>query len=115
MTGPRTQREIAGLEWQMARDEAERVACRGCEAGIGEHCRNPDTGDELNAPAHGVRIGDAAKGSGMTQSDWDEQWCRWWRRAVEQGRTPNQAVPIAWTRTREQYGERPGDAEGERA
>lgn len=38
---------------------------------------------------------------------WDERWCRWWRKHVDRGATPNQAVPLATRMTVDQLGRRP--------
>lgn len=63
MTRPRSQREVGDLHWRMDRDRAERMVCRwpGCGAQIGQHCRNPRTGDVIKAPAHPPRIADALR------------------------------------------------------
>ena len=62
MTNPRTQREVADLEWRMAREEANRVRCPRCGAQVGESCWNTETGEDLAAPAHWQRIRDASEG-----------------------------------------------------
>jgi hypothetical protein len=41
------------------------------------------------------------------QSVWDSHWRRWWLRAIANGKNPNEAVAIAYTRTEDQYGKRP--------
>lgn len=41
------------------------------------------------------------------QATWDSHWRRWLDIALRSGRTPNDAIPIAWTRTEAQYGKRP--------
>jgi hypothetical protein len=45
------------------------------------------------------------------QQAWDGHWCRWLGIAVRSGRSPNDAIKIAWTRTKSQYGLRPGTPE----
>lgn len=42
------------------------------------------------------------------QQVWDGHWRRWHGIAVRSGRTSNDAIAIAWTRTTDQYGPRPG-------
>lgn len=49
----------------------------------------------------------------MTVDAWDARWCAWYELVVRQGRTPNQAVPIAWRLTEEQHGPRPGVGENQ--
>jgi hypothetical protein len=46
---------------------------------------------------------------------WDAEWCRWHALAVSQGKTPNQAVPIAYLRTEDRRGPRPASPEGARS
>jgi len=41
------------------------------------------------------------------QAVWDGHWLRWLAIARRSGRTLNQAVPVAYTRTEAQYGPRP--------
>lgn len=45
---------------------------------------------------------------------WDDRWCRWYDRVVERGKTPNEAIPIAYRLTEDQRGLRPdGTAQAE--
>jgi hypothetical protein len=44
------------------------------------------------------------------QARWDSEWQRWLVIA-RRTRSLNQAIPIAWTRTKSQYGLRPGTPE----
>ena len=57
----RIRAEVADLEWRMERARAETVPCTWCSAAVGQHCTNPATGDESNAPAHPPRIADALR------------------------------------------------------
>lgn len=41
------------------------------------------------------------------QAAWDRDFDRWLNVARRSGRTPNAAIPIAYTRTEAQYGPRP--------
>lgn len=44
---------------------------------------------------------------------WDRLWCDRYDRLVAGGKTPNQAIPIAWRLTEDQHGPRPSST-GER-
>lgn len=54
---------------------------------------------------------DARRPATPVQLAWDSHWRRWWERAIQQGRAPNAACGIAWTRTEDQYGNRPSNEE----
>lgn len=42
---------------------------------------------------------------------WDADWCRWYDLAVRRGKTPNEAIPVAYRQTEDQHGPRPDEAE----
>lgn len=46
----------------------------------------------------------------MTRQEWDSLWCRWYERAVKRGKTPNEAIPIAYREMSERFGDRPPEA-----
>lgn len=62
MTRPRTQHELADMEFRMVREVAESVRCERCGARVGETCWNAELGTELHAPAHWQRIKEAKRG-----------------------------------------------------
>lgn len=41
------------------------------------------------------------------QRGWDDHWRRRFDRLVDGGKSPNQAIPIAWRLTKRQHGTRP--------
>ena len=56
-----------------------------------------------------VELAAARQPATPEQQAWDLHFDRWRRLALRQGRTPNQAIPIAYRRTEDQYGPRPGE------
>lgn len=57
MTAWSGRQAAADVEWRMEREQAQRVPCPRCNAGLGETCVNTYTGQLLEkAPAHWQRL-----------------------------------------------------------
>lgn len=115
MTNPRTQVEVADLEFRMERELAESVACPRCGARRriegqrkADLCCNTGRGTALHGPAHWQRIKKAGGGAvAATAEAWDTHWYRIWEDCVNDGMEEQAAKAVAEKETTEQFGRRP--------